>query len=251
MIIFKSDRELRIMRRAGLIVSQVLEVLAAAARPGIALKELDQLAEQELAKRGAKASFKGYRGFPRSLCTAVNSEVVHGIPGESRLLDGDILGLDLGAEVECYHGDASLTVAVGNVSEEATRLICVTEEALWKGIEQARPGNRVADISRAIQDHVESAGFGVVRELVGHGVGRTVHEDPQVPNVVGNGSGPVLRKGMTLAIEPMTTAGGFQVATGPDGWAVVTRDGSLSAHFEHTVAITDGEPWVLTALEND
>ena len=243
----KSARELEIMRRAGSVVARSLEVLAKACVPGIDTEELDKLAAAELKRRGAKPAFLGYRGFPAVLCASINEEVVHGIPKRGRVLrEGDIIGLDFGAEVDGYFGDAALTVPVGRVSDEARRLIDTTREALRKGIETARNGLRVGDIASAIQRHAESAGFSVVREFIGHGIGRSLHEDPPVPNYGEPGTGTRLRPGMTLAVEPMINAGGAAVRVLDDRWTAVTTDGSLSAHFEHTVVVTDGDPEVLT-----
>lgn len=238
------------MAAAGRIVAEVFAELEAAIRPGVSTLELDELAYAALARRGARPSFKGYHGFPASICASINEEVVHGIPSRERILrQGDIISIDLGAYHRGFHGDSAITVAVGPVSEEAERLMRVTKEALWKGIEQARIGNRLHDISAAIQEHVERHGFSVVREMVGHGVGRQMHEEPQVPNYVAlDQPNPPLREGMTLAIEPMVNAGGPDIEILPDMWTVVTRDRGLSAHYEHTVAITRRGPWVLTQL---
>ncbi|MGQ9779026.1 MAG: type I methionyl aminopeptidase [Bacillota bacterium] len=248
-IVLKSAAELAKMRRAGRIVAEVLAVLREMIRPGLTTAALEARAVEVATKLGGIPSFKGYNGFPAALCVSVNEEVVHGIPGPRRLAEGDIVSLDFGAIYEGYHGDAAITVPVGEISAEAARLIRVTEEALALGIAAAREGNRLSAIGRAIQTHVEAAGFSVVRDLVGHGIGRAMHEPPQVPNyVAGFEYNPRLRRGMTLAIEPMVNAGGYQVRTLLDGWTVVTRDGSLSAHFEHTVVVTDGEPEIMTCL---
>lgn len=243
----KSARELDLMRRAGAVVARTLEVLARACVPGIDTAELDRIAASEIKKRGAKPAFLGYRGYPAVLCASINSEVVHGIPKRGRVLrEGDIIGLDFGVEMEGYFGDAALTVPVGSVGGDAARLIEITRQSLLKGIEQARAGRRVGDISSAIQRHAESAGFSVVREFIGHGIGRSLHEDPPVPNHGEPGTGTRLRPGMTLAIEPMINAGGAAVRVLEDRWTAVTSDESLSAHFEHTVAVTEGDPEILT-----
>ncbi|MCR4419482.1 MAG: type I methionyl aminopeptidase [Clostridia bacterium] len=246
MIILKSDRELELMRQAGRVVAETLVLLERMVVPGVSTQELNEAAESYILKQGAYPSFKGYRGFPASICASVNEEVVHGLPGLRRLVEGDIISIDIGAELEGYHGDAAITVPVGRVKPEVERLLRVTQEALWLGIEQARPGRRLSDISHAIQMHVEKNGFSVVREFVGHGIGRTMHEEPQVPNYGRPGRGPRLTPGMTLAIEPMVNLGGPEVLVLADGWTVVTRDGSYSAHFEHTVAVTTEGPRVLT-----
>jgi len=215
-------------------------------RAGVTTSELDRLAEEFIRSQGGRPSFKGYRGFPASICSSVNDQVVHGIPGPRELKDGDIVGIDVGVELEGYHGDAAWTFPVGEVSDEAKRLLQVTREALAMGIAQARPGGRIGDISHAVQSHVEAAGFSVVRELVGHGIGREMHEEPQVPNYGPPGRGPRLMVGQVLAIEPMVNIGGAEVVTGSDGWTIATRDGSLSAHFEHTVAVGATGPVILS-----
>ena len=245
-IIIKSDREIAAMRQAGKIVAAVLEVLKLDLRPGMKTKELDIITDQELEKLGVKASFKGYRGFPASLCVSVNDEIVHGIPGERLLNEGDIVSLDLGAICNGFHGDAAVTVAVGEISPQARKLVKTAEGALKAGIAAAFCGARLGDVSAAIQYYVESRGFSVVREYTGHGIGREMHEEPQVPNFGRLGEGLKLKKGMTLALEPMVNAGSWRTRLGSDHWVVLTADGSLSAHFEHTVLITDGEPEVLT-----
>jgi len=248
-IVLKSEAELAKMRRAGRVVAEVLAALGEMIRPGIATAALEVKAAEIAAKLGAVPSFKGYNGFPAALCVSVNDEVVHGIPGSRRLAEGDIVSLDFGAVYEGYHGDAAITVPVGRISEEAARLIGVTREALFLGIAAAREGNRLLEIGRAVETHVEAAGFSVVRDLVGHGIGRQMHEPPQVPNyVAGFEYNPRLRRGMTLAVEPMVNAGTYQVRTLLDGWTVVTMDGSLSAHFEHTIVVTDDEPEIITRL---
>lgn len=245
-IIIKSDREIAAMRQAGRIVAAVLEVLKLDLRPGMKTKELDIITDQELEKLGVKASFKGYRGFPASLCVSVNDEIVHGIPGERLLNEGDIVSLDLGAICNGFHGDAAVTVAVGEISPQARKLVKTAEGALKAGIAAAFCGARLGDVSAAIQYYVESRGFSVVREYTGHGIGREMHEEPQVPNFGRLGEGLKLKRGMTLALEPMVNAGSWRTRLGSDHWVVLTADGSLSAHFEHTVLITDGEPEVLT-----
>lgn len=246
--ILKNADQIATMRRAGAIVATILERLREAAKPGVTTKDLDRIAAEGIKAAGARSSFLGYRGYPAVLCVSVNHEIVHGIPSAKRVLrDGDIVGLDFGVIVNGYHADSAITVPVGTVSEAADRLVRVTREALEKGIEQARPGNRLVDIGGAIQDHVEAAGFSVVRDFVGHGIGQALHEEPQVPNYRIEGSpGRRLAEGLVLAIEPMVNAGGPEVRVLDDGWTAVTRDGSLSAHFEHTVAVTPEGPVVLT-----
>lgn len=249
MVIRKTPAEVASMRKAGRVLAGLLKELAGLIRPGLTTGEIDRFAEKYIRGCGATPSFKGLYGFPASACVSVNDEVVHGIPGSRRLREGDIVSVDVGAMVDGFHGDSAVTFPVGKVSDEAMRLLRVTEESLYKGIQQARAGKRVVDISRAIQEHVESHGFSVVRALAGHGIGRSVHEEPRIPNfVIRNDPGPELRPGATLAIEPMVNAGGFDVVTLDDNWTVVTRDGSLSAHFEHTVAVTSDGPEILTAL---
>jgi len=242
----KTSAELEVMRQAGAIVANVLRRVALACQPGVSTKELDALAAAYVREQGAEPSFKGYHGYPASLCVAVNEEVVHSIPGPRKLREGDIVGLDFGAYFNGLHADAALTVPVGKISDEAGRLLKVTEEALYLGIAQARVGNRVGDISNAIQRHVERHGYSVVRQLVGHGVGRSLHEKPEVPNYGQPGCGLKLRDGMTLAIEPMVNQGVWEVRFMPDQWTVVTADGKLSAHFEHTIAVTKDGPRILT-----
>jgi methionyl aminopeptidase len=249
-IVCRSAVELEHMREAGRLVGEVLTELAAAVAPGVSTADLDALAEKRIAEAGATAAFKGYHGYPATICASINDEVIHGIPSGRRLLrDGDIISLDVGASLEGYFGDSAVTLAVGQVSEEAATLLRVTDEALYKAIECARPGRRVSDIGHAVQQHVEAYGFSVVREFVGHGIGERMHEEPQVPNYGEPGRGPRLAEGMVLAIEPMVNAGRAAVKVLADGWTAVTRDSSLSAHFEHTVAVTSGEPWILTARE--
>ncbi|MDO8683620.1 MAG: type I methionyl aminopeptidase [Armatimonadota bacterium] len=247
MIKIKRPEEIEKMRVSGGIVAWTLAELTRAIVPGkTTTDELNRLAERLLAEAGAAASFKGYRGYPATICASVNEEVVHGIPSPRVLQPGDILGIDLGAIKNGYHGDGAVTVPIGEISDEARRLLRVTREALFKGIEQARPGKRIGDIGSAIQRHAESHGYSVVRDLVGHGIGRDMHEDPQTPNYGKPGEGVWLKEGMTLAIEPMVNIGGYAIETLADHWTIVTRDRSLSAHFEHTVAITAKGPDILT-----
>ncbi|HYY79773.1 MAG TPA: type I methionyl aminopeptidase [Actinomycetes bacterium] len=249
MIVRKSPEELDRMRRAGRLVGHTLSLLAAAARPGVSLLELDRLAERTI--RGARAvpSFLGYHGFPATLCLSPNDRVVHGIPSRYVLRQGDILSIDCGAIVEGYHGDAAVTVPIGQVDEAARRLIATTERAMWAGIAQVRAGNRLSDIGHAVERVAREPGYGVVREYVGHGIGTRMHEEPQVPNYGRPGRGLRLDVGLVLAIEPMVNEGGAETEVLDDGWTVVTRDGSRSAHFEHTVAITPDGPEVLTLLD--
>jgi len=248
-IIIKSERELAIMRQAGRIVAAVLKILCRQVRGGMKTRELDIIAAREVERLGAKPSFKGYRGFPANLCASVNDEVVHGIPGERILRDGDIVSLDLGVLFMGFQGDGAVTIGVGEISPLARELIKATEGALNAGIAAARGGARLGEVSVAIQGYAESRGYAVVRDYSGHGIGREMHEEPQIPNFGLPGTGPVLEKGMTLALEPMVNAGGWRVRLGDDHWTVLTADGSLSAHFEHTIAITGGEAEVLTAGE--
>jgi methionyl aminopeptidase len=245
-IIIKSDDEIAIIREAGRVVAQVLEILKEEIGPGLVAKELDAIVRREFAARGVTPTFLGYHGYPATVCVSVNDQVVHGIPGERVLQEGDIVSMDLGATHRGFVGDAAITVGVGRISPKAEHLVRVTEEALWKGIAAARAGAPLGAISFAIQRHAESAGFSVVREYVGHGVGREMHEEPQVPNYGPPDRGPVLRKGMVLALEPMVNVGDWRTRRDSDNWTVSTLDGSLSAHFEHTIAITDGEAQVLT-----
>jgi methionyl aminopeptidase len=248
MTVIKSPQEVAIMRQAGKIVAAVLQRLREEIKPGIKTSQLDSMAASELKKHGAKASFKGYRGFPANLCVSVNDEIVHGIPGERRLDDGDLVSLDFGAIVNGFHGDGAITVGVGGISPKAQELLAVTEAALMVGIRAARNGAHLGDVSSAIQNYVETRGFSVIREYSGHGVGRDLHEDPLVPNFGLPGEGSLLRKGMTLALEPMVTTGDWRTRVAENRWTVLTADGSLSAHFEHTIAISEGEAQVLTLL---
>ena len=250
MIVCRSSSELDRMRDAGRLVGEVLTELAAKVGPGVSTAELDELAERRILRAGATPAFNGYHGYPATICASINDEVIHGIPSGRRVLgEGDIISIDVGAALDGYYGDSAITLAVGHVSEQAATLLRVTEEALYKAIDRARPGGRLSDISHAVQAHVEAYGFSVVREFVGHGIGQRMHEEPQVPNYGEPGRGPRLAKGMVLAIEPMVNAGKAAVKVLGDGWTAVTRDNSLSAHFEHTVAVTAGEPWILTARE--
>lgn len=234
------------MREAGRITAAALRLVASAVRPGVTTGELDAIAEETIRAAGAAPAFKGYHGFPGTLCTSVDSQVVHGIPGSRALREGEILSVDCGAIVDGYYGDSAMTFPVGTVSQEARNLMDATRRSLEAGIARCVPGMRLHDISAAVQGVAEDAGFSVVREYVGHGIGRTMHEDPQVPNYGQAGTGPTLKPGMVLAIEPMINAGRSDVRSLDDGWTVVTADGSLSAHFEHTVAITESGPMVLT-----
>ena len=246
MIELKTDAELECMRRAGRVVAELLKHLAGLAQPGMKTKELDHASLAYLRRAGAKPAFLGYRGFPASICVSLNEEVVHGIPGERTMRDGDLLSLDAGAIVEGFYADAAVTMAIGTVSPAARRLAETTRRALEAGIAKVVIGNRLSDISSAVQHAVEREGFGVVRDFVGHGIGRALHEDPPIPNFGPPDLGPRLKAGMVLAIEPMVTMGSHEVQVLADGWTAVTKDGSLAAHFEHTVAVTDRGPDVLT-----
>jgi methionyl aminopeptidase len=245
MIIIKSPEEIAIMRQCGKILAAILDKLRMEIKPGIKACQLNAIMAEESRKRGVKPSFKNYQGFPANLCLSVNDEIVHGIPGERVLKEGDVVSLDAGVIFNGFHTDAAITVGVGQISAQAKELIAVTESSLGEGIAQANCGAHVGDISTAIQNYVESRGFSVVREYTGHGVGREIHEEPQVPNFA-LGKGPLLRRGMTLAIEPMVNAGDWRTRLAANQWTVLTADGSLSAHFEHTIAITDGEAEILT-----
>lgn len=236
------------MRDAGRIVAQTHQELAKAVKPGVTTKELDRIAEDFILKSGAQPAFKGYHGFPASICASVNEQVVHGIPGLKNLENGDIISIDIGAVINGYFGDSAVTLPVGDIRAEAVNLLKVTEKSLFLGIEQASAGNRLSDISNAVQTFVEANGYSVVRDYVGHGIGSHMHEEPQVPNFGKPGRGPRLKPGMTLAIEPMVNLGTHEVMTLTDNWTVVTRDKKLSAHFEHTIAVTEGEPEILTKL---
>lgn len=248
MITLKSKRELEIIRAASRIVAEVLPELSAWCKAGVTTRELDRIAEERTLAAGGQPAFKGYRGFPRSLCTSINEEVVHGIPGNRVLKEGDIVGLDFGVLYKGYYGDAAITVPIGCVNPEVQQLLRVTEECLYLGIEQMVPGNHLADISRAIQTHAESHGYSVVKELGGHGIGKRLHEDPMVLNYVVEGRGIKLKPGLVLAIEPMVNMGIDHVRVLSDGWTVVTTDGKPSAHFEHTIVITESGPEILTKV---
>lgn len=248
MIILKSVPEIEKMRKSNAIVAAILEELRKKIRPGVKTIELDRLSEDLALKKGARPAFKGYRGYPYSLCTSVNSEVVHGMPSERELKEGDIVSLDFGILNDGYYGDAAVTVPVGEITSGARKLLKITEEALYRGIAEVKAGNRIGDISAAIQGHVEAAGYSVVRDLVGHGIGKSLHEDPQVPNYGSGGRGIELKPGMVFAIEPMVNEGTYRVEILRDGWTVVTADGKLSAHFEHSVAITENGPVILSRI---
>ncbi|MEW6683420.1 MAG: type I methionyl aminopeptidase [Nitrospirota bacterium] len=247
MIILKTPQEIELIAQASRVVASTIAFLRERVKPGVTTAELDRWAEDFIVREGARPAFKGYRGFPATLCTSVNEEVVHGIPSpQKRLEEGDIIGVDVGAIVEGYHGDAAVTLPVGQISEEAARLIRVTEDALDAGLAQVNVGNRLSDVSHAIQSVAEREGYSVVTDFVGHGIGRSLHEDPQVPNFGKPGEGPRLKQGLVLAIEPMVNVGGSEVEVLADRWTVVTRDRKLSAHFEHTIALTAEGPKVLT-----
>jgi methionyl aminopeptidase len=250
-IILKAPWELEILRRANRLVAATLRELANRALPGATTLELDRFAETYLRERGARPAFKGYRDYPFTLCASINEAVVHGFPSTRPLQEGDILSLDMGAVVDGYYGDAAVTLPIGRISAEAERLLRVTQECLDRAVRAAQPGGRLAEVSRAVQAHAEGNGFSVVRVFVGHGIGKALHEAPQIPNFVdvGQGQGPVLKPGMVLAIEPMINAGGPDVRVLEDRWTAVTADGSLSAHFEHTIAITEQGPEILTVLD--
>jgi len=249
MVILRLPEEIAKIRTSNLIVADILNELKEKVKPGIATIELDAIASELARKKGASPAFKGYRGYPFSLCTSVNFEVVHGLPSDRVLVEGDIISLDFGVYYKGYYGDAAVTVPVGNVSPEAARLMEVTEEGLYDGIKEARAGNRLGDISAAVQCRVEAAGFSVVRDFVGHGIGKNLHEEPQIPNYGVRGRGVELKAGMVLAIEPMVNEGTHKVRILPNGWTVVTEDVKLSAHFEHSVAITDNGPNILSKIQ--
>lgn len=248
MIILKTPEEIERMRRAGILAAEALREVARAVRPGVTGAQLDRIGEEFIRDRGGVPSFKGYRGFPASLCISVNDEVVHGIPDGRPLRDGEIVSIDVGAILDEFHGDIAATLPVGEIGKDLQKLLTITKEALFKGIDAVRPGRRLGDVGMAIQRHAERAGFSVVRDFAGHGIGRHLHEEPQVPNFGEAGTGPVLRVGTTLAIEPMVNAGGSEVYMEDDGWTVRTRDRRPSAHFEHTVAVGREGPQVLTAI---
>jgi methionyl aminopeptidase len=251
-IVIKSEKEIEIMRQSGRIVAEILKLLSEKIKPGMKTREMDIIAESELKKRGAESSFKGYRGYPATICASVNDEIVHGIPGDRVLKEGDIVSLDFGAIYQGFHGDAAVTIPVGKVSAETMRLIETTKGTLKKGIAAARAGANLGDVSAAIEDYAKSKGYSLVREYTGHGIGRKMHEEPQIPNTteppygLQPGTGPVLKKGMTLALEPMLNTGDWRTRVAEDHWTVKTADGSLSAHFEHTIVVDDKEPEVLT-----
>ena len=248
MIELKSVREIGLMRRAGHILDDVVERLRGSVKPGMSTLEIDEDVERFILSRGARPAFKGYRGFPATVCISINEEVVHGIPSaQRRVKEGDIVGLDLGCIVDGYYADCAFTLAVGDVPPRVQELLDATRQSLEAGIAECRPGRRLSDVSHAIQSHVEGHGFSVVRAFVGHGIGRALHEEPQVPNFGDPGRGPQLRPGMVLAIEPMVTMGSWEVRILDDGWTAVTKDGSLAAHFEHTIAVTEAGPEVLTS----
>lgn len=248
MIVVKTRDQIALMRRAGQLVARTLDLLESKALPGVTSKELDTVAEEFIRAEGAEPAFKGYQGYPATLCVSFNDEVVHGIPSDRKLEEGQIISIDVGVRLDGWYGDSARTVRIGTVSPDAERLLTVTQEALRRGIAQARDGNRLGDISSAVQTHAEGEGYSVVRELVGHGIGRKIHEEPQIPNVGEPNTGPDLKIGMVLAIEPMINVGGPKVTFDKDKWTVRTLDGSLSAHFEHTVAITEDGPEILTTV---
>lgn len=252
MIITKTADQVAAMRKAGLVVAEMREAVRAAVRPGLSTEDLDKVALAVCEKRGAKPSFLGYRGFPKTICASINDEIVHGIPSPDRVLrEGDLFKGDFGAIVEGYHADSAFTVPVGDVPEESLKLIETCERSLWAGIQEVRVGNRLGDVGHAIQTVAEGAGFSVVREYVGHGVGRALHEEPPVPNYGAPGKGLPMREGLVIAIEPMVNAGGKETMLMDDDWTVKTADGSLSAHFEHTVAVTANGPWVITDADQN
>ncbi len=246
MIILKTPEEIEIMRRAGQVVAKTLDMVAKVIKPGMTTAKLDRLIEDFIRSLGAEPGFKGYQGFPASACISIDDEVVHGIPGKRVIREGEIVSVDVGSIVDGFYGDSARTYAVGEISKEKARLLEITKKSLEAGIDKAKKGNKLGQISAAVQEVAEGAGFGVVRELVGHGIGRNMHEDPQVPNYGSPETGPVLKPGMVLAIEPMINMGTYQVKTLPDGWTVVTADGQPSAHFEHTIAIGENGTTILT-----
>ncbi|MDA1096740.1 MAG: type I methionyl aminopeptidase [Chloroflexi bacterium] len=246
-VTIKSGREVDLMRRAGHIVGETLKILAEAARPGVSTLELDRIAQHEIISRGGTPSFLGYLDYPAHICTSFNEEIVHGIPSGRQIVNGDVLSIDCGAIVEGFHGDAAITVCVGDVSEETRRLVVVTREAMEAGIAAALVGGRLSDISHAVQTYAESRGYGVIREYVGHGIGRQMHEEPMVPNYGRPNRGMTLREGLAVAIEPMLTIGDWHTVIGPDRWTVSTKDGSMSAHFEHTIVVGRDGPEILTS----
>lgn len=248
MIICKSPTEIKKLRKSNQIVALILEELRQQARPGVTVEQLDKIAEKLIKKNNCVPAFKGYRNYPACLCASVNEQIVHGIPNGRELVDGDIISMDIGVKRDGFYGDAAITVPIGEIDEESAKLLRVTEEALHKGIEQARAGNRLSDISHAVQTHVEGKGFSVVRDFVGHGIGKDLHEEPQIPNFGKPGFGPRLREGMVMCLEPMVNVGTFKIKILDDGWTAVTADGSRSAHFEHAIAITGDGPVILSTL---
>lgn len=246
MVIIKTKEEVEVMRRAGRVVAEVLDMVEETIEPGMTTGRLDMLIEDFIRSRGAIPGFKNYQGFPASACISINDEVVHGIPGKRVIMEGDIVSVDVGSIVDGFYGDSARTYAIGKVSEEKLRLMENTQKSLAAGIDKAQKGNKLGEISAAVQAVAEAEGYGVVRQLVGHGIGRNMHEEPQVPNFGSSNDGPVLKIGMVLAIEPMINLGTYQVKTLPDGWTIVTADGKASAHYEHTIAITDDRPDILT-----
>jgi len=246
MVYYKTSDEVELIRQSCLLVCKALEQVAKSIKPGLKPEVIDKMAEELIRDHGAEPGFKGYRGFPATLCVSVNESVVHGIPGNRILEEGEILSVDVGVLKNNYYGDAAISIAVGSISEEKQKLMAVTEKSLYLGIDEAIQGNRIGDISHAVEDHVRSFGFSVVKELCGHGVGKYLHEEPQIPNYGRPGAGAQLKKGMTLAIEPMVNMGAFGVNVASDGWTVLTSDSLPSAHFEHTIAVTDGKPEILT-----
>ncbi|MEA3429175.1 MAG: type I methionyl aminopeptidase [Thermodesulfobacteriota bacterium] len=251
MVVLKSPREIEKIRKSNQMVAEILAILESEVKPGINTLYLNDLSERLAREKGAIPAFKGYMGFPYALCASPNNVVVHGFPSKKPLCEGDIVSLDFGILFDGYYGDSAITVAVGKISEAAARLSKITKESLYKGIEKAVPGNRLSDISHAVQSHAEAAGFSVVRQFVGHGIGSKLHEEPQIPNFGEPGTGIRLKAGMTLAIEPMVNEKGYDVKILEDGWTVVTKDGCLSAHFEHTIAITDDGPVILSKIDKD
>jgi len=247
-IIIKTDAQIAVMRKAGKVVADTLNLIGRELKPGMTTAELDRLAEEYICSQDAIPGFKGYHGFPATACISIDDEVVHGIPCQRKIVEGQIVSVDLGAIVDGYYGDAARTFAVGEVSEEKQRLMDVTRRCLEAGIAQARAGNKLGQVSHAVQEVAEAAGFSIVREMVGHGIGKEMHEDPQIPNFGSPNEGPVLEKGMALAIEPMVNIGEYKVRQKPDGWTIVTADGSPSAHFENSIAVTEGDPVILTAV---
>ncbi len=249
MIAKRDTTEVDKIKRAGRIVADVLDDLGRQIRPGITTKELDRIAEKRIRDAGAEPAFKGYQGYPASICTSINEQVVHGIPSDRTLKEADIIGIDIGVVIDGYYADATRTFPVGEIGEDAKRLLRATEKALWAGIGKCRPGNRLSDISHAIQSSAEGEGFSVVRKYVGHGIGRMMHEDPQIPNYGPPNEGPKLEAGMVFAVEPMLNAGSYDVEVLKDDWTVVTKDRSLSAHYEHTIVLTEGDPLIVTKGE--